>query len=302
MSPTAEARAGAEVERWARAILALLGRLPGVLRAGLAIAEGGGRRLMFTADDREAAGDLDWCEVDAFEDVPLNNAIRTGRHVAGTLSELAARYPVFVARQAPTTEAVAAVPLVASGHVLGGFVLFLDVARGIGPAELDRLSALGARLGEELYAVQRRGRAPAPSSASPAASADATAVSRAFDGDPQAVASARHFTRATLAAWGIDPDAVETATLCVSELVTNAVIHSGTGCEVWLTRTEDSVLLGVRDAGRAGSLPEIRTATGTPDPLAVRGRGLQLVEALSTAWGHELSAMGMTVWCELAVG
>jgi len=32
------------------------------------------------------------------------------------------------------------------------------------------------------------------------------------------------------------------------------------------------------------------------DPLAVHGRGLQLVDAFSTRWGSELDAVGMTVW------
>ena len=34
--------------------------------------------------------------------------------------------------------------------------------------------------------------------------------------------------RATLREWAVDDDTVDTAELCVSELVTNAVIHSGT--------------------------------------------------------------------------
>ena len=34
----------------------------------------------------------------------------------------------------------------------------------------------------------------------------------------------------------------------------------------------------------------------TLDPLAVHGRGLQIVDACSTRWGSELDAVGMTVW------
>jgi hypothetical protein len=35
------------------------------------------------------------------------------------------------------------------------------------------------------------------------------------------------------------------------------------------------------------------------DPLTVAGRGLNLVEALTTAWASERGADGTTVWFEL---
>jgi hypothetical protein len=35
------------------------------------------------------------------------------------------------------------------------------------------------------------------------------------------------------------------------------------------------------------------------DPEAAGGRGLLLVDALSSAWGIETTAQGTTVWCEL---
>ena len=42
--------------------------------------------------------------------------------------------------------------------------------------------------------------------------------------------------------------------------------------------------------------------TTDADPLAGHGRGLQLVEMLTSRWGSELDADGMTVWCELEMG
>src|SRR5689334_5214015 len=76
-----------EGESWARSALARLGRLPGVHRAGLALAEGGGRRLLFTASDRGGNGEPKWCEVDVYEDVPLNHTIRTGDAVVGSMDD-----------------------------------------------------------------------------------------------------------------------------------------------------------------------------------------------------------------------
>ena len=35
------------------------------------------------------------------------------------------------------------------------------------------------------------------------------------------------------------------------------------------------------------------------DPMAARGRGLQMVDALTTAWGVTLHAGGKTVWALL---
>ena len=49
----------------------------------------------------------------------------------------------------------------------------------------------------------------------------------------------------------------------------------------------------VRDGG---SSVVVDLSSITVDPLAVHGRGLQLVDALSTRWGSELDAVGMTVW------
>lgn len=49
---------------WARSALAQLADVPGAYRAGLALAEGGGRRLLFTASDRDGGSSVPWCEID----------------------------------------------------------------------------------------------------------------------------------------------------------------------------------------------------------------------------------------------
>src|SRR5436190_20687147 len=98
MAHTVASRPVPEGETWARSALAQLGHVPGVHRAGLALAEGGGRRLLFTASDRDNEGSVEWCDVDAYEDVPLNHTVRTGEAVVGSLDDLARRYGAFAAR------------------------------------------------------------------------------------------------------------------------------------------------------------------------------------------------------------
>jgi serine phosphatase RsbU (regulator of sigma subunit)/anti-sigma regulatory factor (Ser/Thr protein kinase) len=114
-------------------------------------------------------------------------------------------------------------------------------------------------------------------------------------GDTTASSRARRFVRSTLEAWAVDGDAVDTAELCVSELVTNAIIHSGTSPEV-VVRVEANLLtVLVQDRGGRGTVHQVEDF----DPLSVSGRGLTLVDALATAWSAEHSADGTTVWFEL---
>ena len=113
--------------------------------------------------------------------------------------------------------------------------------------------------------------------------------------DHQAPGQARRFLRTTLAGWSMGDDTIETAELCVSELVTNAVIHTGTAAELSARLDEDVLTVSVRDSGSEGTI----SRGALDDPLTISGRGLALVDALSTAWSAERSADGTTVWFEL---
>jgi hypothetical protein len=83
--------------------------------------------------------------------------------------------------------------------------------------------------------------------------------------------------------------------LVVSELATNAVIHGGSEPELKLTLDGLVLRVEVRDSSRA--LPEVKGYSET----ATTGRGMVIVEALSTAWGTDVDDRGKVVWCELAV-
>jgi anti-sigma regulatory factor (Ser/Thr protein kinase) len=276
-----------------RSALAQLGQVPGVHRAGLALAEGGGRRLLFSASDRDNEGGVAWCEVDAYEPVPLNECVRTGAAVLGALDDLAGRYPGFTDRQSRITRALACLPILAAGHVEGGYALFYDTPQRFDRAQKAGLEALGASLGAHLRRVQRTTSHASRSLRDEPVPPGARAAIHPVAADARAVAPARHFLRRTLAAGGVDEDTVDDATLCLSELVTNAVIHTDAGCELRVVLDRGVLTTTVRDGG---SSVVVDLSGVTLDPLAVHGRGLQLVEALSARWGSELDADGMTVW------
>jgi anti-sigma regulatory factor (Ser/Thr protein kinase) len=97
----------------------------------------------------------------------------------------------------------------------------------------------------------------------------------------------------------IAPSVVEDAQLIVSELVTNAVRHSGVpagGVVVLCVELTGTMLrLEVTDPGRGGLI-----APRAPDFEHGGGFGLHLVRALSERWGLEqLAAGGTRVWAHL---
>jgi DNA-binding NarL/FixJ family response regulator len=118
-------------------------------------------------------------------------------------------------------------------------------------------------------------------------------LSLALPRDLSSVARARKFVAEALTKWGIDalaPDAM----IVVSELVTNAVTHARSDCEVRLAVDEGGVRIAVIDSGE-----------GTPDPRPFNedqpsGRGLHIIGALSTAWGVDDVPEGKMVWAEMS--
>jgi len=114
--------------------------------------------------------------------------------------------------------------------------------------------------------------------------------------DTAAPSLARQFLREQLRGWLVDDGVCQTAEICLSEIVTNAVIHSGTSPRVTVRLDDRRLLVLVQDSGISG-VPQLQHL----DLEDIGGRGLQLVDALSTAWSAERSADGTTVWFELQV-
>jgi anti-sigma regulatory factor (Ser/Thr protein kinase) len=287
-----DAPSSAGLDEWARDALARLASLPSVGRVGLALTEGGGRRLLFVASDRDNEPSLDWCYVDAYSDVPLNAAVRSGELVTGSLDQLASLYPDFVERQPPgSAAALAAAPIRAASQTVGGFVLFYTSAQRFGSVQRGALIAHGTTLGVLLRRSQQaRSRTTATLAAEPVPQG-AVVATHEVPADLAAVRGARRFLVTALTEWGVDEDATDTAVLCLSEVVTNALMHTRAGCEVRLVLDGGVLTASVRDSG-TGVVP---TAL-TPDPLEVHGRGLQVVDTLSARWGSDLDEVGTTVW------
>jgi anti-sigma regulatory factor (Ser/Thr protein kinase) len=85
-------------------------------------------------------------------------------------------------------------------------------------------------------------------------------------------------------------------TLCVSELVSNAILHAGTGCLVRLHENEQAVRVEVRDQN-----PHLLPVKREYDATSVTGRGLQLIDRLTSRWGVDVDADGKTVWFEIPI-
>jgi anti-sigma regulatory factor (Ser/Thr protein kinase) len=121
--------------------------------------------------------------------------------------------------------------------------------------------------------------------------------------DPAEVGRARRWARSRLAGSGIgvDEPLAETLILLVSELVTNAVVH--TGCPAVLRLSlpggpdegtgESTVRLEVADTSSRAPVPRCL------DDDATGGRGLALVDGLADRWGWIVEGPGKRIWCEL---
>jgi len=278
--------------------MADLTALPGVRRVGLALTEGGGRRLRFVASDEVTEAPLEWCHIDAYDDVPLTAVVRTGEPMLSARDEMDAKYAEFVELQPEEVQAMAAVPLPGIGSPIGGLMVFFDEEWEFDDLQRRLLEATSRRTAEAV----RRVRAGSPPEPEPDFAEEAEEADRAarllLDDDPRSVGLARRFLREFLEAAELSDDVVETAQLCLSELVTNAVVHASTTCELRATLDAGVLTVVVRDRGQARQreAPEARPDPEAADPLRVYGRGLQLVEALADRWGSERDAVGTTVW------
>jgi|SRR5690242_20557571 len=97
----------------------------------------------------------------------------------------------------------------------------------------------------------------------------------------------------------IGTDAIDDVTLVASELIGNAIRHaSGGDRDAWVvswTVQDGDVIISVEDPSH--DLPVRRN----PAPDAPSGRGLAIVETLSSDWGVEHTARGKRVWARVRV-
>lgn len=117
-------------------------------------------------------------------------------------------------------------------------------------------------------------------------------LSEHFDADLRSAGGARRFVAATLRGWGCS-DLVDSVSLLVSELVTNAVVHAHSEVELVVHLQRDRVRVEVIDA--ADEVVHRRDASSE----AQSGRGMALIEALATSWGIDTLLAGKSIWFEV---
>ena len=110
----------------------------------------------------------------------------------------------------------------------------------------------------------------------------------------ESVPTARRFVRDLM----IDSDTLadlDTASLLVTEIVTNAVLHARAPMTLRVEVSADVVRIEVRDGSQLP--PRVHGFA----PTAATGRGLRLLESLAVRWGvrPEPGSGGKAVWFEV---
>lgn len=116
----------------------------------------------------------------------------------------------------------------------------------------------------------------------------------AWAGHPSDIGSARHFVSLSLREHGL-ADFESPMCLVASELCTNAVLHARTAFTVSVERRADLLLLEVIDGD------ETSPAFVAHGALDVNGRGLQIVDTLSSSWGVWPRQVGKSVWASFSL-
>ncbi|MFG2867466.1 SpoIIE family protein phosphatase [Streptomyces sp. NPDC048338] len=116
-----------------------------------------------------------------------------------------------------------------------------------------------------------------------------------FPNTPSAVSRARKAATRKLAQWGIEADLVDSTSLIVSELVTNAVRYSRGAIQLRLI-LGDTLTCEVTDD--SSTAPHLRRALDTDE----HGRGLFITAQLARRWGVRGARRGKTIWVEQDLG
>lgn len=116
-----------------------------------------------------------------------------------------------------------------------------------------------------------------------------------FKNDRTAVPAARRFALEALQGQGHSQETMDTVELMVSELATNCIRHTNSDFEIAIELGPGTVRVTASDDGSGE--PVMQQAS----PADASGRGLAIVNMLSSSWGieHRASGPGKTVWFTL---
>jgi anti-sigma regulatory factor (Ser/Thr protein kinase) len=121
----------------------------------------------------------------------------------------------------------------------------------------------------------------------------ASMVRMSLEPDPRSAGAAREVVAKACDRWGMSSVSAS-ATLVVSELVTNALPHAGSEVGLSVARCGRQLRVAVRDASSERPQPQ------PVEPSRPRGRGLLLVAAVADAWGVlPAGDGGKVVWAVL---
>ncbi len=120
----------------------------------------------------------------------------------------------------------------------------------------------------------------------------------AFIAEPEELAGLRRIVRLHLMRWGLH-DLVDSAQLCVTEMVSNVITHVGAGTPTELGLLMNGVYLRmeVQDPDLR-VLPTLVHAANDDES----GRGIRMLDAVAHRWGVLVRSDRKVMWCELATG
>jgi anti-sigma regulatory factor (Ser/Thr protein kinase) len=110
---------------------------------------------------------------------------------------------------------------------------------------------------------------------------------------PEAAGQARRIVAEACTRANITADSRDSALLCTSELVTNAIVHGRS--DVRLNVLVDAARLRIEVGDDNSRQPALQPV----DDGALDGRGLFIVDLLASRWGVRDDAIGKVVWFEL---
>ena len=125
---------------------------------------------------------------------------------------------------------------------------------------------------------------------------DSTSPALTLPASMTSVRLARRFVREQLAGFRLSDPVRDEVLLLASELVTNAILHGRSELRIEVACVDFHVRVTVHDEN--SRYPVVVSE----DPDALDGRGLALVDVLSSAWGVEQEPGGKAVWFERPVG